>query len=68
MVLNFLQRPMKSSLSVFILFMLGLALAGCHADVKTPGATIKGEGFEVDIDGSKHNKHCPPGHAKKGWC
>lgn len=44
-----------------------LALAACDARVRTPGAEIKGDGYEIDINNGG-SRHCPPGHAKKGWC
>lgn len=47
-----------------------LCLVGCGGYIETP----HGRGG-VHIDDDYHNenhgrpqKHCPPGHAKKGWC
>ncbi len=45
-----------------------MASVGCTAKVKTPDAKIEGNGYEIEFDGGHSGKHCPPGHAKKGWC
>jgi hypothetical protein len=56
------------------LYLLAFAalLTACNASVDTPGATIRGDGYRIDLDGDGHHphggRHCPPGHAKKGWC
>lgn len=57
---------MKTNLFLFIA-MLGFAglLSGCdrHNTVHMPG------GVKVESSPGGHKPgHCPPGHAKKGWC
>lgn len=47
--------------------LLALPLWGCHTS-----AEIEGDGYRIRTDtgapyGGGH-RHCPPGHAKKGWC
>lgn len=46
---------------------------GCAADYGK--VKVDNRGFEVEAGqdrdrhhDSKKNKHCPPGHKKKGWC
>jgi hypothetical protein len=42
------------------------ALAGCHGS-----ADIQGDGYRVKTSTYPNGdapRHCPPGHAKKGWC
>ena len=59
---------MKNIVSLSMMLML---LAACDSQIRVPGATVKGENFEIDIDGDHHrgdSRHCPPGHAKKDWC
>lgn len=56
-----------------ILTMLGMmlfSLTACHTS-----AELEGEGYRIRTDsGGYHDgyrsgpRHCPPGHAKKGWC
>jgi hypothetical protein len=38
---------------------VGLAACAARVEVDVPG---------VQIDSRPTPKHCPPGHAKKGWC
>ena len=44
--------------------------AGCHA--KSGRVKVDDKGFEIeasqDSSSNKKDKHCPPGHRKKGWC
>ena len=54
-----------------IILMVSLSLSACGngTQLKIPGATIKSDAFEIKVDGDgQHRRHCPPGHAKKGWC
>ena len=53
-----------------LLLLITVSLSACHASVDTPDARIHGDGYRIDIDGNgyKGGKHCPPGHAMKGWC
>lgn len=45
------------------------ATTACTARVDAPKAKIDGPGYEIKVnDGYNGGKHCPPGHAKKGWC
>lgn len=50
---------------LFVLSLLVLPLTACKT-------TAEGEYGKVTVeDGDRydgHYKHCPPGHAKKGWC
>ncbi len=55
--------------NVMIIALTGFVLVGCTAKVRTPNATINGDGYSIDVDGRNNGyNHCPPGHAKKGWC
>jgi hypothetical protein len=50
----------------FLILSLSLFLQACSTRIDTPhgDATIR-------VDGDRHHSsppHCPPGHAKKGWC
>jgi hypothetical protein len=54
-----------------ILFLsgLGLLLSGCtvrpaSVEVTPPVVVIPG----VTVESPSPARHCPPGHAKKGWC
>jgi len=43
--------------------------AGCHA--KSGRVKVDDKGFEIEAStdsSSKKDRHCPPGHRKKGWC
>ncbi len=45
-----------------------LMLGACslHAN---PGRTkVSTGGVTIETDGYPNGRHCPPGHAKKGWC
>ena len=66
-------------MKILISFAAYLLLSACFATVDTPGATVRGDGYEVRIGDDHHHgyhrdhrhghkRHCPPGHAKKGWC
>ncbi len=58
--------------------MLSASLTACDKHGNIPGISVDGDGYRIDVDGDhghkshgkyKHKKkHCPPGHAKKGWC
>lgn len=50
--------------------LLALALlSACHGS-----ADIRGDGYRIKTNTHTHGdyrdapRHCPPGHAKKGWC
>jgi hypothetical protein len=51
----------RRRLMVLVLVSLALCVSACAArvDVDVPG---------VQIESRPTPKHCPPGHAKKGWC
>lgn len=50
-------------LFLLIILTMPLALSACKT-------TAEGEHGRISIeDGDRGDyKHCPPGHAKKGWC
>lgn len=48
--------------------ILLLPLTGCYLHADPGRATIRTQGVEVEIDADGRPGHCPPGHAKKGWC
>lgn len=62
--------------------ILALSLSGCVAEVRpdhhgrhrTNDVTIERnnyeyyDGYPYHRDNHKKGNHCPPGHAKKGWC
>ncbi len=43
-------------------------LASCTAKVRSPEAEVKLPGVKIEVEDEDKGKHCPPGHAKKGWC
>jgi len=48
-----------------------LALSACKTTVNPGDATIRGDGYEVEVGDDNHNRNgdfCPPGQAKKGNC
>lgn len=64
---------MVKKLSYAVIIISGAILAACTAD----SARVKAGGVEAEYDNGhyhdypsyKHSYgHCPPGHAKKGWC
>lgn len=62
-------------MKTFVLLMITIfALAACHGHVNGPDRArvyVPG-GVVVETDnygyGAGGPRHCPPGHAKKGWC
>ncbi len=58
--------------NLLVLTLCILSLAACRTTVKTdsPDVSVKGDGYEVQIDGDSNQKRdfCPPGQAKKGNC
>ncbi len=52
---------------LFLLTILAmpLALTACKT-------TVEGDDGRIVVDGDRYDggygNHCPPGHAKKGWC
>lgn len=54
-------------ISATYLLLAAMAVSACSARVDTPGAKVRGDGFEVDIN-NNNGKFCPPGQAKKGRC
>ena len=59
-----------------LLTISALLLTGCYSNVHVPDSRVNlPGGVSVDIgdDGygyknKRQPRHCPPGHAKKGWC
>ncbi len=49
---------------IIMLLISGCTISGAKVKVKVPFVEIESIGIEVE--GSRY--HCPPGHAKKGWC
>lgn len=58
-------------MKIILSLLCVLTLSACgNTHIRTPGGSIRTGGYEIEIDGDHHqkNRHCPPGHAKKGWC
>lgn len=52
-----------------ILTLCLVTVAGLSACKTT--ADTRNDRYSIDLDGDRYDggyKHCPPGHAKKGWC
>lgn len=52
---------------LFLSSLLVLGLTACHAH-HPKSVTVDGLGTVHMEDGNHKGQHCPPGHAKKGWC
>lgn len=52
------------------LILLGVFALGGLTACKTTADT-RNDRYSIDLDDDRYNgnyNHCPPGHAKKGWC
>lgn len=52
---------------LFILSLMALPLSACRTTVQDRDTrVIVDDGDRYDYE--RGPRHCPPGHAKKGWC
>lgn len=57
---------MKFLFLMALLMSLTVALSACKTT-----ADKRNDRYSIDLDGDRYDgnyRHCPPGHAKKGWC
>jgi hypothetical protein len=56
----------------FIFMMMLLTVSAASLSACQTSADLKNDRYSVDLDENDrydgNYKHCPPGHAKKGWC
>lgn len=50
-----------------------VSLAACQSVDRPHRVKVEGDGYAVDVQNQGYHeggypRHCPPGHAKKGWC
>jgi hypothetical protein len=55
----------------FIFMMMLLTLSAVSLSACKTSADVRNDRYSVDLGDDRYDgnyKHCPPGHAKKGWC
>ena len=64
---------LKKLLNLFLLSFVSISLIACQSIDRPHRVKVEGDGYSVEVkDQGYHQggypRHCPPGHAKKGWC
>lgn len=61
------MKPLLLTLALCSLFLSGCQLTRVQGQVDDIDVDIK-KTQEQSSEPAPKSKHCPPGHAKKGWC
>ena len=54
---------------IIVLMALAMLIAACQTTVSgNPRVRVQTDDYQLTVGPDGGPRHCPPGHAMKGWC